>query len=253
MLKIFNYLKDKFKLKKEEKEPIIKTKKERLTEEEILELYKIYKEKSIRENRYYIKGSNYMKRVIDSKISNDLMNDFFITHFDKIDKNPNVVPLELGNFLEALTEDPNFRLGMHKSDSVICSNVYMDKELNDIMTSGLVNNGSNMQGLVTTGIKAPNKTIANADDIISALAIIKSTYKGSKGTILVKLPKDVVDNQFEIIPPQEENAKKIYNYDSYGIPYLKPELIIGYVALENEEYKFYSREDLLNNKIQKKL
>ena len=247
MLKIFKIIEDKFKIKKKS-EPVMLVNYKPNTEEdrrELKRIYNEYKEKSIKEGRYYLKGSNYMKKLIDEDTPKELMESFYFNWFNKLDNSETILPLDLGLFLEENVYDENNFLGMHKSYAVVKQNVYEDEILNSIMSQGLVNHGSSMQGAIIQGVVSPNKTVTNINDPISASVGLLSNYRDAKGTILLSLPKKYINKQFDFVDPKYKD--EIYDYDENGTCYIKPKYILGYVVSENGILTYYSRENLLEN------
>ena len=149
--------------------------------------------------------------------------------------------------MERLLSNPSTRLCIHRSDSIIREPLE-DNILQSIMTEGLINNGAGLQGLVTDTVHL-SQTVSSANDPISALSLLKSSFRGSTGCVLLALPKEYVDSQLEIRPP--ENQSKIYYKNEYGVSVIKPEFIIGYISTKNGQVKYYSREEILSH-IQKK-
>ena len=242
MIRIFNtnLFKKKKTLQREDSKKIIK---DNISIEDIIKIYEEYSIKSLKENKYYIQGSNYFKSLIDNK-EYDLLRFFIIPNAKIIDESNITIPLELGYKLEEIISNKNIRLGIHQSDSII-NNPLEDNTLISIMNKGLINNGSIMQGQIYTHTIQPSKTIRNAEDIIFATRIIKSSFRNSKGSLLIGLPRNIINIDYDLI--DDSYANIIYDYDENGMCYIKPEYIIGYISTENNMCKFYSKEEVLRN------
>ena len=243
MIKLFNKIKEKFRVKKVDKLGVIQEK-HKMSMDDILKIYEEYRDKSIKEGIYYLKGSPYMLEIIEKYPNPEMIEDFFLAHCNRLDSKEPAIPLEIGQKIEALTKDSSIRLGMHRSDSIIGEDYLSSSTLHSIMEEGLINNGAAMQGLISPRVE-PNQSLRNTDDMITAFSVIKNSFRGSQGAILVGLPRELINSQFEVINQEDE---KIYDVDTYGIKHIKPEFIIGYISTYNGEVKFYSREEILQNK-----
>lgn len=247
MLKIFRFLNSTFNLKRDNVAGTIK-KISFESMDDIINIYEKYRDKSVREGIYYLKGSDYMKDTMERYPNPDVFNGFFFQLFDRIDEKKPDIPLEIGQLLESFMRNPSIRLGMHRSGEITNPNLYEDNTLNHIMREGLINNGAAMQGLVTSRVH-PSQTVSNASDPIMAISTLKSSYRGSTGAILVGLPKDLVDVNMDFIDNTGDSI--LYNIDEQGMRYIKPEYILGYLSCRDENFHFYSREDILNHQKEK--
>ena len=255
MVNIFYLIKDKFRVSHTSKVGSVKqmslTDSDNIpTYEELLSIYEEYKDKSLREGIYYLKGSEFMRELIEEYRDVPNAYQFFMNHFNLLDQKEPQIPLEVGLFVEGLIREPDTRLGMHRSNAILEDDLYTSATLHSIMRDGLINNGMAMQGLVTEWV-SPSQTVSPANDPIYAIRTLKSSYRNSKGAVLVKFPKKYVDSQYEI--PNKADAAFIYNVDEKGVRYIKPEYIIGYIRCSNGSYEYFSREDLLENYKEKEL
>jgi hypothetical protein len=192
-----------------------------------------------------------MKKLLDDNTPYIFFESLLLRNFRIIDESNRIIPLELGQFLEGLTYDDEYIIGIHKSNSIISNNVFEDPILYQIMTQGLINNEAAMQGIITHGVLEPGRTVFNANDPIAMTRNLLSTYRDSNGSVILKLPKKYVNGQLDIL--NKENASQIYDYDENGISYIKPEFIIGYVQNVGNTFKYYSKEEIIENHKRKKL
>ena len=64
MIKLFNKIKEKFRVKKVDKLGVIQEK-HKMSMDDIKKIYEEYRDKSIKEGIYYLKGSPYMLEIIE--------------------------------------------------------------------------------------------------------------------------------------------------------------------------------------------
>lgn len=167
------------------------------------------------------------------------------------DKSLNI-PYELGIYLEDLVnnqDDGNYYIGVHSSSAITSFNASNDDEImnneviNDIFNNGLINNGDLSSGASNNGkYNDINKTVASVKDIFHLALEIRSEYKGSRGGFILKFPKEYVTDDLDI---KSEMGSMLYDIRN-GIQYIKPEFILGYVGLgENDKFVWYPREMFL--------
>lgn len=240
MIKLFHVLSDKLKLKREPKEG--KIEKEFDTGyDELLAIYEEWKEKSIRENVYYLTGSSYFKSLIDQKYPPEIIRSVVLNRCLAIDKLTPPIPLEVGEMLEEMNQDPNTVIGMHRSYAVQ-SDPFEDDTLHEIMRDGLINNGAAMQGMVSLSPPYPAQTISSATDMMNACFLLKTSFRGSKGAVLLRFPKDVVTFSMDF----QREADPFAIYEKRGnIYYIKPEFIVGYIDTRDGKCQYHTREELL--------
>ena len=215
----------------------------------IIALYEEWKEKSIRDNTYYLLGSSYFKHIIDEHYPPEFIRDFFIPKCMKVDNNEKRISLEVGELLEKYASSSTMRLGIHRSDSIIRDDIYTDTILHSILTEGLKNNGAAMQGLISTSPPDPCQAVRPASDMINACWMLKSSYRGSRGSLLVQLPKDAIDIDWSFnrgVDPLSIYEKKDNAY------FIHPKYIIGYVETDGK-CVFHTKEDLLENYKEKEI
>ena len=204
-----------------------------------------YKEKSIKEGKYYfLAEEKYRKFILNCPSELSTYKDW-----DEYGS----IPLELGKRLELLIDDENYKPFIHRTAVFSEEKLYDNKTLNNILTTGLVNNGHSH----TNGSKrVDNPPITDTADYVDStlfMQILLKTHrndsfgKQTQGSVIFILPKDYVDDEGEVIV----DPKLVYNYDEEGIPHIKPEFILGITTLNDENYlgecKYYSKEEILEN------
>lgn len=153
------------------------------------------------------------------------------------------IPLELGKYLENLIvnqEKEKYYIGVHRSSSFIQDDIEKDITLKSIFNDGLINNGGTPLG-INTDSSYPDieKTVLSTDNMLKLVIALKSSYKGSKGSILLKIPSDYVDEELNI---KDNMGEYLYDIKD-GVYYIKPEFILGYVSCdENKNCKWYPKE-----------
>lgn len=242
MIKLYNKIKERFRVKKVDKLGSIQEK-HIMSMDEINKIYEEYNDKSLREGIYYLKGSPYMLEMIQKYPNPELLQEFFLKRFDQLDSCNPPIPLELGEFVYNLTQREDIVLGMHRSDSIKGDDPLEDPVLQAIMKEGLMNNGTAMQGLVTERVE-PSQTISKTNDMITAFIVLKHSFRGSTGAVLVGLPSHLVNSQLEVVNQEDD---KMYDVDIYGIKHIKPEFNIGYISTHKGAVKYYSRPEILSH------
>ena len=128
------------------------------------------------------------------------------------------IPLEFGLFLERESRNPNYVMGVHRT------NASMD-DLQNIMTEGLVNYGH----LFSSGailLHAPDLdlTYTPLNGLTGFLNIVGS-YKGNDKVVISAFPTDVVDRF--LFMKDKSKANRIYTKEGeYGYR-VKPEYMIA--------------------------
>ena len=204
-----------------------------------------YEKMKVKENKYYLMCGDYAKKILLDKNINLEDEELLYDLFKEWD-NYGSIPLELGKKIEILLNDQSICLGIHHISGMVNidnSNPVQDKVLNSIFSKGLINNGGDVSlGVVEKNNIDPCKTISPITNILNAIILIKSTYKGSNGGVLVALPSNLVDKNLYL---KENSNNKIYdNYDD--INYIKPNFLIGYISQINGNCTFYSKNEFDN-------
>ena len=190
-------------------------------------------------NCYYLINSKDMIETIKKCNKDNKKLEYFYNLCESWDNTKHQIPLEIGIYIEELLRDPNVQLGIHRS-SVITG--LDDKNLAKIMIDGLENNAQLSQGVVHD-IPDLTKTVSIVNNMFHTLPMLKSGYKESNGSILFAFPKNILDNDGNIIEGFED---KIYE-NKNGTYHIKPEYIIGYLVAEYDIYNLYTKEDIINN------
>ena len=210
----------------------------------IMEQIHYYRDKSIRDNTFYVTGSDYVEELVMQKYPPEIIQSVVLDQCIRIDQREPRIPLELGNYLYNLTRDPNIYLGIHRSYAIQGKNPLEDDILHSIVTEGLINNGAAMQGVVNNSPPAPSATLSPASDIMRLCGFLKSSYRGSSGALLLALPKDVVDRELEF----SRDADRSSFYKKEGMIYtFPPEYIVGFLKEDNGSCRLYSREELIRD------
>ena len=141
----------------------------------------------------------------------------------------------------SLCNNSDTYLGVHRSYAIQSENPYEDPILKDIIQNGFINNGAAMQGFVNISPPYPSQALTPASDLMRLCGLLKESFRGSKGALLVALPRDLVDLDLDFKKGVDHST--LYHKDGY-IYTFKPEYIIGYIQAKDGVCKFYSKEDL---------
>jgi len=192
----------------------------------------------INSNCYYLINSKDMIETID-KCSNDKKKlEYFYNLCEGWDLTKEVIPLEIGVSLEKMVNDSNIRVGIHRSSVITDKN---DQVLKYIMQNGLRNDAQITQG-ATHVVPDLTKTISFVNNMFHTVPMIKGSYKGSNGAIILTFPTEYLDLEGNVLP---EFINEIYE-ETNGIYYVRPEFIVGYLVAEYGVYNLYTKEDILN-------
>lgn len=238
MITIFSIIRDKLKLSKKQKKGHIEKASfefdKYYTYDEMLEIYEEYRKKALLDNIYYLKGSNYMKLVIEKYKDNPQIYSFFMEHFNRVDAALPNIPLDIGEQIEEFCLTPGMRTGIHKSSSIGYG--FDDRIITSIITKGLINNGAAMQGLVLDCV-SPAHTVSNISSPTFAIYAVKTPFKGA---FLLGFPTELVTDEFDIVKGCRD---MVYTYHD-GMTYIKPEFILGYLEKNKDGVKYYSIQEL---------
>ena len=162
--------------------------------------------------------------------------------WDEYDVN---IPMEVGRMVEDVVKDPNYCLGIHRSYAIDGENYENDEILHSILENGLINMGNASSGNIYRD-PSLEKTLMICNNMLDAVIGLKSSYKGSTGAILVKIPTEYVDNTGYIKPGMEE---KVYNHNEVGNSMIKPEFIMGFAQNlgKGSTLEYKTREEILKN------
>ena len=156
------------------------------------------------------------------------------------------IPMEIGKMVEYAVNDPDYCFGIHRSYAIDGEKYENDEILHSILTDGLINMGNASSGNI---YKDPSleKTVMVCNDMLNATIGLKTSYKGSTGAVLVKVPTKYVDKNTGDIKPGMEN--EVYNHNELGNSMIKPEFIMGFVQNlgEGSTLEYKTRNEILNN------
>ena len=156
------------------------------------------------------------------------------------------LPYEVGNMINSVMKDPNYTAAIHRT--YIGNIEYVDgmptnSILSSIMSDGLINNGHLSSGGYTDD---PSLALATSSlSGIGDLANLFFSYKNNNVTILFRFPEKLVNKDLDFrdaFASSEIYERKNEKY------YIKPEYILGVIVKEDQQDKFYSREQLLSVK-----
>ena len=161
------------------------------------------------------------------------------------------LPRELGEGIEKIVEDKNYFFGTHRSYAIDGSNFENDEVLHKILTDGLQNLGDASSGAIYEDPPV-SKTVSPCTGMLNTVINLKSSYKGSTGAVLVAIPSEFVDKETGEVKEGMEN--EVYNHNSLGNSFLKPEFIMGFVQNlgKGSTLRYESREEILEKYNQNK-
>lgn len=191
-------------------------------------------------NKYYLLGTAWVREKLLNSQGTPQGKKYLLDMYQEWDDYGSI-PLELGNYIENLVNNQNIHCGIHPIDPT-CSINHSDIEDNDILQSifndGLKNIGDLSSDVGTNEIIQPSQTVTFFSSMLDAVIHIKTSYKGSKGGILVSFPSSLVDEDGNII----EGKKKEFYQVVDNTYYIKPDFLLGYIAQENGICTFYPKE-----------
>lgn len=205
-----------------------------------LDQYKVLSEE---EQKYYLLGTSWVRnKLLNSKGTTE-GKKYLLDMYQEWDEYGSI-PLELGNYIENLVSSKNISCGIHRISFyslMDTSDIYHNDVLQSIFNDGLKNLGDLSSGVVLSGTVQPSKTVSFFGSMLDAVIHIKTSYKGSKGGILVACPTSLVDKDGNIIKGKE---KEVYNIVDNTI-FLKPTFLLGFIEQENGVCHFYRKENFL--------
>lgn len=210
---------------------------------EMKKVIKEYEQRSIAENKYFLLSSKYAKNIFQKAKNIQSYTEMFEL-FKEWDEYGSI-PLELGQQIESMLQDSTINIGIHRTGGYgkIDNNQLDNNELlTSIFTNGLKNYGDLSSGAVTQDTIHPNKTISMLTNPLTAMILLKTQYKDSKGAVVVVFPSNYVNKEGELIAEEED----VYYRDDTGTLIVKPEYLIGYVARENGLCTYYPKEKFLS-------
>ena len=152
------------------------------------------------------------------------------------------MPYELGKKLEKLTKDPKTWFGIHRSSMINGKSFENDLVLQKIMQEGLINAGDDSSGL---NYRNPpiTKTASECRDMIHTVITIKSSYKGSPGSVLVAIPMKYMDKEGKV---KQQYIDEVYD-NSGPSSRIRPEYLVGFVQNlgVGHTLQFKSRQEII--------
>lgn len=152
------------------------------------------------------------------------------------------IPRELGEQIENMVKDPNYFLGVHRSYAINGEEYETDETLHRILTEGLANLGDASSGAIYKD-PAVSKTVSPCNNMLNTVIYLKTSYKGSSGSVLVRIPAEYVDKEGNVKSGMED---QVYDHNELGNSRIKPEYLIGFITKPSQgQCEFKSREELL--------
>lgn len=204
-------------------------------------LYKVKKKQkeAINKGHYSLFNSKFAKEKTFSKSASIDGMEYFFELFEEWDNVGGVVPQELGEYVESLLYG-DLRLGIHRSP--LLSFPEYSETLQDVFKIGLYNNGDVSSGMYNSKPE-PDKTISFFDNMLNFMIMLKSSYKGSTGSLLVGIPKEFFNDDGTMKTDKFYDIYDIVN----NIPTIKKEYIIGYLCATNGKFDLHTKEEVLRN------
>ena len=209
---------------------------------EMILLHKVKKlqKDAIQKDVFSLFNSKEGKRIFDKKTNYEAL-EFFYDLYKGWDETGGDIPIELGDYLSQLIEDPNLLVGIHRSGAI--SYPENTEILDSICEKGLTNNGDISSGVYSERPE-PDKTVSFVDAILNLVIMLKSSYKSSNGAILVAIPSEYMDENKCM---KKEHFDDIYD-TSNGSANIRSDYILGYLTSVDGEYRLISKEEVLQNK-----
>lgn len=165
-----------------------------------------------------------------------------MTTYDKNCK----ISLEAGEMINNLMKDPNYYGAIHRTylgKMEYQNGIPSIPELDSIMEDGLINNGHGMSSAAFSD--NPSLSLTTSPLIgIAGIGNFCSKYKENNVIILLKFPKDKVDDELSF---KGDSAKDIYDTKK-GLCFIKPEYVMGAFIEEEDKQKYFTREQILSVK-----
>lgn len=205
---------------------------------DMMDIINEYKIKSLKEGNFYLLASHYMEDIINNP-NMDLKNKRYFLNLFKDWDDIGSIPLELGQDIEKMINDPSISLGIHRTKIVGYPNVIESSTLNSIFNDGLINTGHLSSGAIIEGENNPSNVISGLTSILLADIFLKTCYKESNGGILVAFPNNLVSKDMSLV--DDHSSKVIYQQQNDNL-YIKPEYLLGFVEQQNGVCKYYPKE-----------
>ncbi len=175
------------------------------------------------------------------------LNDFDkYSFFYEVGKNIerfNKLPIEIGEYINDLMNDPNNITAIHRTylgPVELIDGVPTNPYLYDISKDGLINNGHIMYGAYqeTPSLSLTTTPLRGLGDLVNLF----SSYKNNNIVIILQFPKEQVKDNLAFVNP--EDSETIYRRDG-SLCYIRPEYIIGAIVKGEGQDTFYTREQFL--------
>lgn len=192
---------------------------------------------SIKDDTYYLMGSKKALELAKKPNSNvEIIYELY-----KDWDSESQIPLEIGNEIESMINDPNYIFGIHRTyvfqEDIINSNL-----VQSVFHEGLINNGDLSSGAYSS-CPSPSKTISFIDNMLNACILLKSSYKNSNIAIICLFPQKYFDKNKNIL---EEHINDIYDFID-GIPHIKTDYILGFL-IQGERLEYVRKEDIIKER-----
>lgn len=161
------------------------------------------------------------------------------------DKREPKIPYEIGKMVEGVVNDSGYHFAIHRSDAIDGRDFENDGTLKSILENGLRNFGDASSGAFRANPEVA-KTTTICENMLNAIIMMKSNYKGSTGALFLKFPDEYVDGDGCIRPGMED---KVYDRDpKYGCAVIKKEFIMGFMSsTPGQECTYKTREQILQS------
>ena len=224
---------------------------ERIVEKEVERADKI--EEAHAQGRYSFFENDFCKELFEKCMK---VNDFdrYISFYNMVEGWDDTcnLSMETGQYVGHLwAEDIDMIPAIHRANLGIYEyedGMPTNKNLTDIMTNGLINNGHAMLGVGMKEIPAPALTATPLDSFTGMINLLAS-YKNNNTTVILRFPRLLVNKELHFT--SEEAPKELYD-EVEGMHVIKPDYIVGAIIKSYDGYdKFYSREEILEASMKK--
>lgn len=198
-----------------------------------------YQKRSLEEDKFFLLNSKKASEIFSSKkITKEVKKDFFEMYREWDDYGS--VSLYLGQWLDDMINDPSIRVAIHRTSGygiIDNNNPQNDPFLEQVFNNGLKNYGHLFSSGVVESKRQiqPNETISMLNDILTAIILLKTSYKNSNGAILMTFPSRMIDKNGNIIKGFEEDIYYINN----NTLCIKPDYLLGYISNQKGVCQFY--------------
>ncbi len=227
---------------------------------ELLEIWKKQVEDSTKDGKYSILTCKPIIEMLDKLLKYDRpffkkdkenieRAEWFIDYFTNWDKLSNI-PIDVGEQLMGMIEDPNFNIGIHRTNlGILNADRPINEALTSIMTDGLRNYGHTNVG---ARVEKPDVSLTVSEtSVLSAYPMLVGSYKDNNATVILSFPKDLVDDGMNIV--DYSRYDEIYDMSEDGVPTIKPKYIVGVLIKNNNDLdRYYTRDEIISLNSEKK-